>query len=223
MGKHTAFLFDMDGTIADTMPFHVRAWMDFMHEFGIRMDPEDFLRKTSGKMNHQILREVLAIPVPNDDLEAFEERKEAKFRALCRPHLRPINGLGRFLDASRALGIRMAVATAAGKANREFVLDTLGLSPYFSAVVGPEDVKNGKPHPEIFLKAAARIDVDPASCIVFEDAVAGIEAAGRAGMRSVALATSLDAREFRGYPGVICTRTDYTGLGPHDLVSALTQ
>jgi beta-phosphoglucomutase len=117
----------------------------------------------------------------------------------------------------------MAVATAAGKANREFVLGSLRITPYFNSVVGAEDVKNGKPHPEIFLKAAARLDVVPGSCVVFEDAVAGVEAAGRAGMRAAALTTSLDAREFGGLPAVICARTDYVGLEPRDLVEALTQ
>src|SRR5512136_468768 len=186
MGERAAFLFDMDGTIADTMPFHLRAWMTLLGEIGVRMEAEEFLRQTSGKMNHQILREVLGMSLSDADVAAFEERKESLFRALCRPHVQPIAGLIPFLVEAGRLGISMAVATAAGKANREFVLNDLGITSHFTAVVGPEDVQCGKPHPEIFLKAAARLGVNPAQCLVFEDALAGIEAAGRAGMKTVA-------------------------------------
>jgi beta-phosphoglucomutase len=221
MAERVAFLFDMDGTIADTMPFHLRAWMDLLREIGVQMEAEDFLRKTSGKMNRQILREVLGMSLSDADAAAFEERKESLFRALCRPHVQPIAGLIPFLAESRRLGISMAVATAAGKANRDLVLNGLGVASHFTAVVGPEDVQCGKPHPEIFLKAAARLDVNPTQCLVFEDALSGIEAAGRAGMKAVALTTSLDAEEFQGHPPVIRIARDYTHLQPQTLMGAI--
>ena len=126
-----------------------------------------------------------------------------------------------FLAESQRLGISMAVATAAGMANREFTLGGLGIVSYFSTVVGAEDVRHGKPHPEIFLKAADRLRVDPARCVVFEDAISGIEAAGRAGMKAVALATSLAAGEFQRHPAVTCIVRDYTSLQPRALLDAV--
>ena len=218
MAEPVAFLFDMDGTIADTMPFHIQAWMGLLGELGVQMGPEEFLRKTSGKMNHQILREVLGIPISDADLAAFDERKESLFRTLCGPHLKPIGGLMEFLADSRRQGILMAVATAAGKANRAFTLDGLGITAYFDAVVGAEDVQSGKPSPEIFLRAAERVGAAPSSCVVFEDALSGVEAAERAGMKAVAMATSLTAREFQGHPAVIRIAADYTSLRPQDLL-----
>jgi beta-phosphoglucomutase family hydrolase len=215
-----AFLFDMDGTLANTMPFHLQAWMTLLAERGIAMGAEEFLRRTSGKMNHQILREVLGIPLSDADGSAFEERKETLFRSLCRPHLAPIPGLPAFLAASHRLGIPMAVATAAGKANRNFTLDGLAIGSYFGAVVGAEDVRNGKPHPEIFLKAAERLGARAAECVVFEDALSGIEAAGRAGMRAVALTTSLAAAEFLGHRAVCRIIEDYTALEPQEFLAA---
>jgi HAD superfamily hydrolase (TIGR01509 family) len=197
--------------------------MDLLGELGVRLAPQEFLRKTSGKMNHQILREIPAVPMSDADLAVFEARKESLCRRLCRPHLKPIAGLIGFLAESRRLGISMAVATAAGKANREFVLDGLGIAPHFHAVIGAEDVRNGKPHPEIFLKAADRLRVDPAHCVVFEDAIFGIEAAGRAGMKAVALATSLAAGEFQTHPAVVCIARDYTSLQPRALLDAATR
>ena len=223
MVEQAAFLFDMDGTIADTMPFHLQAWMDLLGELGVRLAPQEFLRTTSGKMNHQILHEVLGMPLSDADFAVFEARKESLFRRLCRPHLKPIAGLMGFLAESRWLGISMAVATAAGKANREFVLDGLGIASHFHAVIGPEDVRNGKPHPEIFLKAADTLRVDPAHCVVFEDAMSGIEAAGRAGMKAVALATSLAAGEFQTHPAVFCIVRDYTSLEPRAIAEAATR
>jgi len=157
------------------------------------------------------------------DLAVFEARKGSLFRRLCRSHLKPIAGLMEFLAESRWLGIPMAMATAAGKANREFVLNGLGIAPHFHAVIGPEDLRNGKPHPEIFLKAADTLRVDPARCVVFEDAISGIEAAGRAGMKAVALATSLAAEEFQTHPAVICIARDYTSLQPRALLGAATR
>jgi len=218
MAERVAFLFDMDGTIADTMPFHIQAWMGLLSDLGVQMGPEEFLRKTSGKMNHQILREVLGIPISDADLAVFDERKESLFRTLCGPHLRPIGGLMEFLADARRRGILMAVATAAGKANRTFTLDGLGITAYFDAVVGAEDVQNGKPSPEIFLRAAERVGAAPSSCVVFEDALSGVEAAARAGMKAVALTTSLTAREFQGHPAVIRIAADYTALRPQELL-----
>jgi beta-phosphoglucomutase len=154
------------------------------------------------------------------DIAALEERKESLFRALCRTGVQPIAGLIPFLAESGRLGISMAVATAAGRVNREFVLNGLGIASHFTAVVGPEDVQCGKPHPEIFLKAAARLGVHPTRCLVFEDALSGIEAAGRAGMKTVALTTSFDAQEFQDHPAVIYIARDYTHLQPHTLMSA---
>jgi beta-phosphoglucomutase family hydrolase len=216
-----AFLFDMDGTIADTMPFHLQAWMDLLGELGIRTSPQEFLRTTSGKMNHQILNGVLGLSLSNVELARFEARKESRFRELCRARLRPIPGLADFLAESRRSSVALAVATAAGKENRDLVLEGLGIASDFRVVVGAEDVRNGKPDPEIFLKAAGRLQVDAARCVVFEDAVAGVEAAGRAGMKAVALTTSLDAREFQGHPSVIRIVKDYTSLRPQTLVDAV--
>jgi beta-phosphoglucomutase len=218
-----AFLFDMDGTLVHSMPFHIRAWMQLLGELGMQMTPEEFLRQTSGQTNRQILQDVLRTPLSDVETEALAERKEALYRSLYRPHLQPIAGLVDFLNEARRLHLPMAVATAAGKANRDFVLEGLGIESYFSVVVGVEDVQHGKPHPEIFLKAAERLGVAPGNCLVFEDALAGIEAACRAGMRVVALATSVDAREFQRLPAVIRVVEDYTSLRPQSLLELLAR
>jgi len=145
--EQVAFLFDMDGTIADTMPFHLQAWMDLLGELGVRTSPQEFLRMTSGKMNHQILNEVLGMSLCDAELARFEARKESRFRELCRPHLRPIAGLADFLAESRRSNVAMAVATAAGKENRALVLEGLGLQRTSVSWSGPKTSGTGSQTP----------------------------------------------------------------------------
>ena len=220
MAGQVAFIFDMDGTLVDSMPYHVQAWMALLADRGVQTTPEAFLRQTGGKTNHQILREVFGDRLTGEEIARYARQKEALYRDLFRPHLEPIDGLIGFLNGAQHLHVPMAVATSAGKANRDFVLKGLGLEPYFTAVVGVEEIQEGKPHPEIFLRTAEKLGVAPAGCLVFEDALAGIEAADRAGMKAVALTTSVEGGEFRGLPAVIQVARDYTSLSPQALLSA---
>jgi HAD superfamily hydrolase (TIGR01509 family) len=211
----------MDGTLVDSMPYHLQAWTALLAERGVQISPGAFLRQTSGKTNPQIVEELLGIRMPAEELAAFEERKEGRFRELYGPHLTPIAGLVEFLEASRAQGIALAVATSACRANRDFVLQGLGLESFFAAVVGVEDIRRSKPDPEIFLTCSGRLGVPPGRCLVFEDALVGIEGAARAGMRAVVLTTSLASEEVRGHPAVVAAAPDYTRLDPGALLSAL--
>jgi beta-phosphoglucomutase len=102
-----------------------------------------------------------------------------------------------------------------------FTLDEMNLRRHFDAVVGAADVKQGKPHPDVFLKAAEKLGVNPADCIVFEDAPMGVEAARRAGMRAVVITTTLPAEAFEEFDNVIAIIKDYTGLSVEDLLASL--
>jgi beta-phosphoglucomutase family hydrolase len=216
-----AFIFDMDGVLVDSMPFHVEAWVQVLGQQGVHKTREEFLRDLAGKTNRDILRRWFGPTFPDADMAALEARKEALYRRLYRPALKPLDGLLDFLAAATRLGIPMAVATAAGRANREFVLDGLGIRQFFTAAVGPEEVPEGKPHPGMFLRAAEHLCLLPARCLVFEDALAGVEAATRAGMRVVALTTTLEASAFDGWPAVVRTAPSFSPLYPRQLVSAL--
>jgi beta-phosphoglucomutase family hydrolase len=220
MAQQPAFIFDMDGTLIDSMPFHIQAWTDMLTGLGVQTTPEAFLRQTGGKTNRQILREIFGGALTETETVSHIKRKEALYRSLYRPHLKPIDGLLPFLNESQRLHIPMAVATSAGKTNRDFVLQGLAIEAYFSVVVGVEEIREGKPDPEIFLKAAEKLAVPPADCLVFEDALAGIEAAYRAGMKAVALTTSADGGTLQNLPGVIQTAKDFTSLSPQSLLAA---
>jgi beta-phosphoglucomutase len=221
MAEEAGFIFDMDGVLVDSMPFHVEAWVQVLGQQGVHKTREEFLRDLAGKTNRAILRRWFGPTFPDADMAALEARKETLYRRLYRPALKPLDGLLDFLAAATRLGIPMAVATAAGRANRGFVLDGLGIRQYFTAAVGPEEVPDGKPHPGMFLRAAEHLGLPPARCLVFEDALAGVEAATRAGMKAVALTTSRTAPEFDAWPAVVQTAPDFTALRPDALLSAL--
>lgn len=211
------FIFDMDGTIVDNMAFHTRAWLAFFERRGQTYDAEAFFRETAGAQGREILRARLGPEVPDEEILELGREKDALYRDLYGPHLRTIAGFEDFVHASRARKLRLAVATSAPPANIAFTLDGLDLRRQFDTVVGAVDVARGKPHPDVFLKAAERLDLAPADCIVFEDAPLGVEAARRAGMRAVVITTTLPAAAFTDYDNVIRIVGDYAALDPGTL------
>lgn len=211
-----ALIFDMDGTIVDNMGWHARVWVDMLAGEGLALSPEEFNRQTAGKTNPVLLRQLLG-ELSDEQVASFAERKEVRYRELFRPHLKPLPGLLPFLERARALGLRLALATSAGRANIAYVLEGIGAVGLFDAVVSGEELTRSKPHPEIFLAAAAKLGVPPAQCVAFEDAPAGIESARRAGMRVVALTTTLPAAEALGLEGVARAEADFSAMDPADL------
>lgn len=186
-----AFIFDMDGTLADTMPYHQLAWDALFADLGVTVDRDDFFRWSAGLTNREILPRLLGHDFPPDEMLAASEKKEAHYRELYRPALSAIRGAVPFLQRTLDAGYLRALGTAAPPGNVDLVLDRLNLRRYFQAVVGGADVSHGKPDPEIFLRAADKLGAAPANCVVFEDAPAGIEAARRAGMACVVVTTTL--------------------------------
>jgi beta-phosphoglucomutase len=213
----SAFIFDMDGTIVDSMPFHMQSWLKVWAEVSIPITAEDMHRNNRGTIV-EVIRRIAGSHLSDAEVIAIAERKEVLFREMFRPHLKLIDGLQRFLDEARHIDVALALATCAGQENIAFVLDGLGIRSYFETVVGEEDVESGKPDPETFLTAAARLGVPPDRCTVFEDSHSGIEAAYHAGMRTVVVATTLDAHDVKGYPTVTHVIDDYTSLHPTHLV-----
>lgn len=213
-----AFIFDMDGTLVDNMRYHTEAWRTLIEENGFPFDERRFLVETAGQTNREIIPGVFGA-MTNERLSELALRKEELYRERYLAHRKPVDGLVEFLDAARELGIRMAVSTAASPANMAFILDGLDLRKYFGALTTAADVKRGKPDPEIFLLSASRLGIEPGNSLVFEDAFFGFEAARRAGMRSIGLATVNSAEEIMATGIVSEVYADYTAMRPDDLVA----
>ena len=214
MTENIAFIFDMDGTIVDNMRVHNQTWQIVMADEGVQIDIDDFNRQTTGKKTPEILRLYLGERATEAEIQRISEKKENIYRQVFRPYLRAIAGLPGFLEEARKLHIPVALATSAGKTNIEYTLSGTGLKPYFDVLVGGEDVLQGKPDPEIFLMAAQRLGIPAPRCLVFEDALLGIEAACRAGMKAVAITTTLPAKDFVGLCPVVEIASDFMDLHP---------
>lgn len=212
-----AFIFDMDGTLVDNMFFHTEAWGKMLAENGVEMNAHDFLVKTAGKTNREILPTVFG-DISDERIAELGTRKETLYQELFLPVRKTVDGVIEFLEEAKNLGIKMAVATAAPVINVEFILDGLDLRKYFQAVVTAADVKEGKPNPEIFLKSAEKLNVEPNSCLVFEDAIGGFEAAHRAGMKSIGIATVNSIEDILKLDSVVEAHADFTDLKPETLV-----
>lgn len=212
-----AFIFDMDGTIVDNMHIHTEAWGKMLAENGVEMNAHDFLVKTAGKTNREIMPTVFG-EISDERITELGNRKETLYQEMFLPHRKPVDGLLEFLIEAQNLGIKMAVATAAPNTNVEYILDGLELRKFFDAVTTAEDVTNGKPDPEFFLKSAEKVNVAPENCIVFEDAIGGFEAAHRAGMKSIGIATVNSIEDILKLNSVVEAHTDFTNLSPQKLI-----
>jgi beta-phosphoglucomutase family hydrolase len=205
-----AVIWDMDGVIADTGAAHFAAWRQVMAELGRPFDEADF-RRIFGIVNPDAVRFLLGETVSSYEIARISERKETSFREAVRVHVSLLPGVKTWLERLRQQGYRQAIASSAPRANIEVLLHVLDIGPYFQATVSADDVTKGKPDPAIFLKAAAALGVSPARCVVVEDAVAGVQAARRAGMVCLAVATTQPAEKLRDADLVVERLTDLAG------------
>ncbi|WP_434383529.1 HAD family hydrolase [Melittangium boletus] len=214
-----AALFDLDGTLVDNMRFHVQAWSAFARAHGLEVSGERFEREFAGKRNEEILPVLLGHNPPPEALTRLAEQKEAHYRELFAPHLQPLAGARALLTRLQAAGRGLAVASAAPRVNRDFVLGGTGLGTFFPHVIGAEHVTRGKPFPDLFLAAARALGAEPAACVVFEDAINGVLAARAAGMFAVGVTTLVPAEALRE-AGAHWVINDYTSL-PGELAAWL--
>ncbi len=204
-------LFDMDGVIVHNHQYHTDSWFAFAARYGHTITPEDYARYINGRVAKESLPFVFKRELTPDEIVVLTEEKEEIYRSIYAPHQVPTTGLFAFLEDLKANGVRMAVGTSAPVSNISFTLDGVGVRPYFDTVVDASMIKNGKPDPEIYLTAAARIGVAPEHCVVFEDAFSGIEAGLHAGMKVIALATT-HTRDELAQTGASLIIDDFTQL-----------
>ena len=210
-----AFVFDMDGVIVDSNPYHEIALRQFCRKYGRDLSEEELREKIFGRRNRDWLTRVFG-DLSEEEIKKYGEEKEALFRQLYEKDIQPVAGLKEFLDEVAKLGIPRCIATSAPRANVDFVLDKTGLGRYFEVVLDESFVKEGKPHPEVYLKAARALNFPPDRAIVFEDSLAGVEAARAAGCPVIGVTTTHTAEELTHTDLVI---DDFTGIDPGSLLS----
>ena len=211
MPRVGALIFDMDGTMVDSMPWHARAWVEFARRRGLAVDVPDLMRRTTGRTAFECACELMGRTVSEGEAAQITLEKETIYRELFGPEFREVRGFRRFARDAASRGLKIAVGTAGDRHNIAFAMDKLQMDPAPLAIVGGDEGLPGKPQPDIFLEVARRIGADPARCIVFEDAPFGIEAAQRGGMHAVAVCSSHTADELAG-PHVLAAVQDFEEL-----------
>ncbi|CAN5546735.1 beta-phosphoglucomutase family hydrolase [soil metagenome] len=214
-----AFLFDLNGTMIDDMEYHATAWSDILNnDLKAGLSYEEVKVQMYGKNDELLVRifgENYFLP---GQMKELSIEKERRYQRAYLPNLKLIDGLQQFLDEAKDKGVLMAIGSAAIPFNIDFVLNTLGIRHYFSAIVSADDVAISKPDPETFLKCAQLLSVSPSECIVFEDAPKGVEAAANAGMRTVVLTTMHEMDEFEQYENTLAFIDDYASSSPSDFL-----
>lgn len=183
-------IFDWDGVIINSSDFHEASWEQLAEHEGKKLPP-GYFKKGFGMRNESIIPEILRWTHDPREVHRLADLKEQFYRdIMIREGISPLPGVRPLLQALKHYGITCAVGSSTPLLNITTALDLLGLRDAFAAIVAAEDVTEGKPDPQVFLVAAQKIGVPPARCLVFEDALAGIEAGRRAGMKVVAVATT---------------------------------
>jgi HAD superfamily hydrolase (TIGR01509 family) len=186
-----AILWDLDGVIADSGEIHYQAWTQLLTPMGVPFSRETF-RSIFGMNNTDALSRLFDPVRDAGRIRALDREKEALFRKLAHSQLELLPGVWEWLTFFKSQGLRQAIASSAPAENIEVMVAELEIREFFDALVSGAKIP-GKPDPSVFLLAAHTVGVEPADCLVVEDAVAGVEAASRAGMKSVAVLTTSPA------------------------------
>jgi len=190
--------FDLDGTLIDNNHFHILAWQEFYKRRNrAPLTEKEFIKNFNGKTNADVLKYVFDYELTKEEMIQYTNEKEEIYREIYKPFIKPVDGLLELLELLRQQHIPMVIATSGIPVNIEFMLQHLPIRQYFTHIINSTHITHGKPHPEIYQKAAEALGFPPQQCIAFEDAVAGILSAKSAGYKVIALTTTHHATELQ--------------------------
>jgi beta-phosphoglucomutase len=217
MKQPFAFLFDMDGVIVDSNPAHKIALKKFCLEHGHDLTEDQLKEKIYGRTNKDWIPVVFG-EISAEKQKQYAREKEALFRELYKPTIKPLNGLVQFLRKLDEQHYERAIATSAPRENVDFTLDMTGTASFFSTILDESFVSKGKPDPEIYIKSARALGYPAENCIVLEDSLSGVAAGKAAGCKVVAFTTTHGEDELSNADVVI---KDFRDLEPSELVFKL--
>ena len=191
--SHRAAIFDMDGVLVDSYEAHFRSWHEALGRHGLSMSRQDF-SATFGRTSREIIRQLFPGEFDAEAHDRLDAEKEAAYREILAAEVPAMDGAPALLRALAAAGWRLAIGSSGPPENVRVVLENLPGADAIEAAVDGRQVTRGKPHPEVFRKAAEKLGIPPGGCAVIEDAPAGIRAARAAGMAAVALTGTADRK-----------------------------
>lgn len=191
-----AVIFDLDGVIVDTGPYHKQSWYDLAKKYDFQMTDQLFY-DTFGMQNHEIIPRLAGHQLSDEQLKQMADWKEHRYRQLIAGSVVPMDGVIELVSELKKSGFALAIGTSAPKENLDLILENIDLRKYFDAyVIGPE-VENSKPASDTFVLAAKKLCVSPGLCVVVEDAVVGVKAAKAAKMSVVAVTTTTTREKLK--------------------------
>ena len=193
-----AIIFDMDGVIIDSNPYHKISWEHFLVKNGHPFNDEIFDNIISGKTGSTSIRLLLGEDLSEEIAAGYLKEIDGDFQEILRQakDVEPTPGLPAFLQAIRSAGYKTALATSAPPGNVDLTLERTNLRKYFDVILDKTDVTNGKPDPEVYLNAVNRLGTEKDRCVVFEDSRAGIQSAISAGLRVIGVTTGHCRKEL---------------------------
>ncbi|MGJ1268083.1 HAD family hydrolase [Sphingobacterium spiritivorum] len=215
-----AVIFDMDGVICHTNPYHAKAFEAFFNKYNIESSEQEFQDHMYGKHNSYIMSYFFKRPVEGEELLRLEFEKEDMFRQIYKSEIMPIARFPEFLDELKQEGFKTAVATSAPKANLDLIVEGLQFGPKMESMLSSENVTKHKPDPQVYLLTAERLGIDPSQCLVFEDSYSGISAALNAGMKVVGVLSSHTREQLPPCDAYISDYTEITAQKVKELINS---
>ena len=201
-----AFIFDMDGTIVPNIAFHHEAWLMFLRKHNIAILPADFATQNHGTAAEMITR-FFGNHLSALEIQQLGSEKELMYRTLYQSHIQEVKGLTALLGLARDAGIKLGLPTMGNEENISFILDNLRITPFFNVIIGGHQVKQGKPHPEIYQTLLAQLGLSARDVVAFEDSYGGVKSAQAADIAVVGVCTSHTEAAFQLWGVAECIRT----------------
>ncbi|MGC6479590.1 MAG: HAD family hydrolase [Flavobacteriaceae bacterium] len=207
--RFQAAIFDMDGTLVDSMPYHHQAWIAFLDQQQLNISPEVFERDYHKGTMIEVMARLFPTVQDEAQLRTIGNKKEALFRRIYHPHLHPIAGLKVYFEKLYSQKIPLGLSTMGDQNNIDFTLAGIAMEHFFQATTGGHQVRLGKPAPEIFEATAHKLKINPKDCLAFEDTQSGIRSAQAAGMEVVGVATQFTKSTLLEELGCLAAIEDY--------------
>ncbi len=184
-------IFDMDGTIVDSIPFHKRSWEIFSKTYPI----DNLEKKLTNQNKGGTIREIMEFLMPEyknnkDKIEELGNLKESIFRKIYKPYIKPLPGFIKFIQNAKINNLSINLASNGDHNNINFIIECINCNSYFDLKIGSNDVKKGKPNPEMFIKIMKKINVLPKECLIFEDSIEGVKAGLKSGSKVIGVTTT---------------------------------
>ena len=191
-----AVVFDMDGVIVDTNPFHLITYRAFWNKYGVFPTDPNLALNLYGKTNRYILEHFFGRELSKEEVLKYEDEKESLFREVYEPHVQPIAGLMTFLADLKKNNVATGIATSAPRPNLDLILGKIPLATIMESMLSSEDVPLHKPNPLVYTKSMENLGVNPNRTVIFEDSSAGVLAGRASGAKVVGVLTSHQPHEL---------------------------